>query len=138
MRLDQVLVTLGHLYRTFYKLNQPQDEGLRTALLASIEKRWNASDQDVFIAAALLNPYVHTGPFNNLQVCTLAGMVDLFERLYKRFYPHIQAEPYSMYRDVECWVGRTGPYVLFETTAKRMKGAAEVEVRCSPSRLNKY
>ncbi|KAF9058366.1 hypothetical protein BDP27DRAFT_1151824, partial [Rhodocollybia butyracea] len=55
-RLYQVLLTLGSLYMHFQRLTDPLDVDIRTAVLKSIEGRWKKTDQEVFIAAALLNP----------------------------------------------------------------------------------
>jgi hypothetical protein len=54
--LDHVLLTLGNLYRIYSNLEF--DVEVRTAILASLEKRWAKADQEVFILAVFLNPYI--------------------------------------------------------------------------------
>lgn len=45
------------------ELYHPDDLLVRDALLGSIERRWDKSDQDVFIAAVILNPFVKASNF---------------------------------------------------------------------------
>ena len=56
-RLDHVLLMLGNLVRIFSQ-NLEFDEDLRLGVLASLEKRWKKADQDVFITAMFLNPFI--------------------------------------------------------------------------------
>jgi hypothetical protein len=58
-----------------------------TAILDSIEKRWAKADQDVFVVAVILNPFVKTSAFSpQLPFLTLAGVLSLLTRLYKCFF----------------------------------------------------
>jgi hypothetical protein len=64
--LDQILLTFGSLaiyYRDIKTTDSANILGA-TAILESIEKRWAKADQDVFIAAVLLNPFVKASPFS--------------------------------------------------------------------------
>ncbi|KAJ3771237.1 hypothetical protein FB446DRAFT_645581, partial [Lentinula raphanica] len=85
-RLDQVLLTLGSLYMHFDQLNDPIDADIHTAVLESIEKRWSKTDQEVFIAAVLLNPFVGKVFKPTLLWFNQAGILALLSKLYKRFF----------------------------------------------------
>jgi hypothetical protein len=59
-RLNQVLLVFGLLYREYTDMifnTDAHTEPLH-AILDSIEKRWAKCDQDVFIAALILNPVI--------------------------------------------------------------------------------
>ncbi|KAI0956286.1 hypothetical protein AcV7_006723 [Taiwanofungus camphoratus] len=84
-RLDQVLLTFGLLYAKYSKLdvNDVTERDVRQALLNSIEEQWSKADQDVFIAAIILNPFFRTYPFAPLHSLTNTGIYVLFERLWR-------------------------------------------------------
>ncbi|KAJ6622653.1 hypothetical protein B0H10DRAFT_2431808 [Mycena sp. CBHHK59/15] len=94
--LDTVLLAFGLLY-VKYKVFlhedgsgfyiDEEDSGVR-AVLDSLEKRWkNAGrEQEVFIAAVLLNPYFKNSPFSHLPILNRAGIDLTFERLWSRFF----------------------------------------------------
>ncbi|KDR69467.1 hypothetical protein GALMADRAFT_104095 [Galerina marginata CBS 339.88] len=81
-RLDHVLLMLGNLVRIFTQ-NTEFDEDLRIGIIKSLEKRWKKADQDVFIVAVFLNPFIRSSLFNK----ALLNDVELFaalERVYSR------------------------------------------------------
>lgn len=53
----------------------------------SLETRWKKADQDIFIAAVILNPLYRLKAFAPLPALTRAGVTILIERLWQRFYP---------------------------------------------------
>ena len=61
-RLDTVLLTLGKLYTEYqqiYKDSELEFERVSClAILGSLEKRWKPADQDLFVAAVILNPFI--------------------------------------------------------------------------------
>lgn len=83
-RLDHVLLTLANLYRLYSSLPERDIEASR-GLCASIEKRWAACDQDVFILAVFLNPYVRASLFNK-SATNPASMVSLVLRVWARLF----------------------------------------------------
>lgn len=86
-RLDHITLTLSNLYRIY---SRPiLDDAIRTKLLHSLEKRWAAADQDVFILAVFLNPYIRALPFST-SILPQSELYDMAERVYKCFY---NAEP---------------------------------------------
>ena len=76
-RLDEVLLVFGYLFNQFAGLNDLQDNLLKHAVLNSIELRWSKCEQDVFIAAAILNPFLKIKPFKPLSIFTNAGIDNL-------------------------------------------------------------
>lgn len=63
-----------------------QDSVARDAIINSIEARWAKSDQEVFVATILVNPFYRTQPFVPLPCFNQAQIRVLFTRLYHRFY----------------------------------------------------
>jgi len=63
--LDQILLTFGSLsiYYKDIKVKNPANVPECTAILDSIEKQWAKADQDVFITAVILNPFVKMAAF---------------------------------------------------------------------------
>ncbi|KAH9079140.1 hypothetical protein EDB83DRAFT_2178078, partial [Lactarius deliciosus] len=115
--LDQILLTFGSLSIYYRKImDQDPDNAIGcTAILDSIEKRWAKADQDIFIAAVLLNPFVKTAPFS-LQVSflTRAGVFTLLKRLYQRFFSitkspdQLAANINTLFTDVQNYFGNDG------------------------------
>jgi hypothetical protein len=62
-RLDTVLITLGALYWTYSSAEFTEE--VRTVVHASLEKRWKAVDQPVYIMAVIMNPYIRMDAFNS-------------------------------------------------------------------------
>ena len=63
-RPDQVLLIFGSL---IYQYNRMRDVDVdiagRCAILASLEKRWEKCEQEVYIATTFVNPFVRMDPF---------------------------------------------------------------------------
>ncbi|KAF7971231.1 hypothetical protein HWV62_21648 [Athelia sp. TMB] len=82
-RLDQITLTLGNLYHIY---SDPiLDSHLRQGLLASLEKRWAAADQDVFILAAFFNPYIRAAPFSE-SVLLQSVLYNMAEHVFNCFH----------------------------------------------------
>ena len=90
------------------------------AILASIERRWLKTDQDVFIAGVLLNPF-HAAPFS-----TLAGLYNLLHRLWKRFYH--EDPPAELYMEYKAYINGTGEFQAMHNFMQGMQLLAEKEV----------
>lgn len=129
-RLDQILLLFGYLFHHFNSFHDSSDEDAKNAVCASIEKRWHASDQDVFVATLLLNPYHHTEPFGNncLPDAELSVLVDcLYMRLFRT-----PAVPEALYNELSDYLRRQGPYAYMETVCVHEKARARAEVRKHP------
>jgi hypothetical protein len=82
-RLDHVLLILGNLFCIYsdHKLD-PQSH---ISILGSLETRWAKADQDVFILAVFLNPYIHQQAFNHMAL-THAKLYDMAVQVLKRIF----------------------------------------------------
>ncbi|KZT31206.1 hypothetical protein SISSUDRAFT_970170, partial [Sistotremastrum suecicum HHB10207 ss-3] len=85
-RLDDVIMTLGALFGQYQAMKDPADLVLVKSIHDSIDKRWAASDQDIFVACALLNPFIRTTPFAKGPLFTTASIFTLLARLWRRFF----------------------------------------------------
>jgi hypothetical protein len=74
-RLDHIGLALGNLYHIY---NTPSLEApIHDCILGSLEKRWRAADQDVFILAMHLHPWIRGRCFTKtLSRLTLYNMAD--------------------------------------------------------------
>lgn len=83
--LHHVLLTLGNLYHIY---SDPKlDEAVQNRILGSLEKRWAAADQDVFIAAVVMNPYIRKRWFaSGVQALTPSGLLGIVKRVCARIF----------------------------------------------------
>ena len=86
-RLDHILVELGRLYHQYatYTL----DPAVRQCVLDSLECRWSKADQDPFILAVFLNPFLRACLFNprntSLNRSSIYGIVKrVFRCVFRR------------------------------------------------------
>jgi hypothetical protein len=77
--LDQILLMFGLLFKQYTDLKnwEPSDAVTCNAILDSLEWRWMTADQDVFIAAIILNPIHKATPFAKSPQFTAAGILSL-------------------------------------------------------------
>jgi hypothetical protein len=87
--LKQILLTFSSLSLYYQDVRTEDDANIPgcTAILDSIEKWWAKADQDVFIAAVILNLFIKALAFcPSLPFLTQAGILSLLRRLYKHFF----------------------------------------------------
>lgn len=82
-RIDMVAVTLANLFHIY--TNPALDNEIREALHKSLEKRWANADQQVFIMAVFLNPYLRMALFAP-GILSFNKIYEIAAVLYKRFY----------------------------------------------------
>lgn len=90
-RIDQVLLTFGYLITKYSEDSMGHDKTAQSAIINSLERRWWKCDQEVFIAAVILNPYYQLVPFrkdDSLIWIAWSEMLAMFRKLYKRFFNH--------------------------------------------------
>jgi hypothetical protein len=76
-----VLTTLGNLYWIYSVANI--EDAVQTKILSSLKKRWAAADQDPFIAAVVLNPFLRGRCLSRANVTlTPIGLCNLLKRLH--------------------------------------------------------
>lgn len=83
----------------------PEDDKAE-AITLSIEKRWKKADQELFIAAVILNPFFRTTPFAPLPFLNNAGVHALLGGLWTRFYS--QSPPPEFHGQLTEYLGGTG------------------------------
>ena len=93
---------------TDLKLREPNDATACDAILNSLEMRWANADQDVFIAAVLLNPVHKAAPFVKSTKFTAAAIYSLFSRLWTRFYN--ESIPDKFYEELKDYFEESGQY----------------------------
>jgi hypothetical protein len=104
-RLDHVLTTLGNLYRIYSEENI--DTEVREKVLESLERRWAAADQEPFIAAVVLNPFLRGRCLSRARpALTPAGLCAMLKRLHLRVFgkavdSHFQAAFMDYYHERE-------------------------------------
>lgn len=87
-QVDEVLLTFGYLVMQYKKMmsDDPNDTEACKSIIESIEKRWASTDQEIFIAAIILNPFYRNTTFATLNFLNNAGIRALLSHLWTRFY----------------------------------------------------
>ncbi|KAH9955968.1 hypothetical protein BGW80DRAFT_1257947 [Lactifluus volemus] len=85
-RLYHVLTTLANLHCIYSNLNLEEDSDVRNQVLTSLEKRWAAADQDPFIAAVVLNPFLRGDFLGRHIALTPIGLCNMLKRLHSRVF----------------------------------------------------
>lgn len=111
-RLDQIFLLSSCLYTHYVNLAEgasPLVKDGAKRVMASLDKRWMASDQEVFFMAALLNPFFgrhRCGLSAAANSWNSAGLAALFKHVYARIFslekiedvPEIAVDKWSDYR----------------------------------------
>ncbi|KAF9041599.1 ribonuclease H-like domain-containing protein [Panaeolus papilionaceus] len=135
-RLDKVLLTFAALYITYLSLSDAEDREVKASLLESIERRWDQSDQEVFIAAVIINPFLRTSPFKKDATLISTGAVyQLFSNLWKRFYN--EDPPESLYEETGDYLRGTGCFSTLDSVITAFKNRAKAKEE-TPSPLDLY
>jgi hypothetical protein len=81
--LDTVPLTLGLLFHTY---NDPRVEvTVREKIHESLERRWKNADQDLFISALLLNPFIRDKIFTGSRIeLSRVGLYNIVKRVAER------------------------------------------------------
>ena len=88
--LDLVLTMLGHLYK---HCSQIQDPKVRKVLTASLEDRWQACNQRIFLLAYMLNPARRLKHLNS--TCDFASATNaacLLDMVYEELFGDVPSE----------------------------------------------
>ena len=128
-RLDEVLLTFGALTMEYRDLrdNRGGDRVACDAILHSLEKRWANADQDIFIAAVVLNPFFKHAPFKGLSRFQPTNIHSLFIMLWNRFFPEDRA-PVTLHQNVLDYLRETGDFMTLQTTKMACLGISEQKV----------
>ncbi|KAG2116714.1 uncharacterized protein F5147DRAFT_649153 [Suillus discolor] len=69
-RPENIVISFGFLHFRYSKIENSADLTARTAVLASAERRWGQCDQEVFIAAVIVNPFYKVLLFQKIPLTT--------------------------------------------------------------------
>jgi hypothetical protein len=126
-RLDTVLLTFRYLVMQYQQMTDEGDHVASLSIISSLEKRWTAADQDVFIATVIVNPFFRADPFGRHPRFVIAGIIELLERLYVRFFR--EEPPFRFSSELREYLKATGQYSTLRATCLRHKTAAQKAVR---------
>ena len=126
-RLDTVLLTFGFLVMQYQKLTDIDDLTASTSIISSLEKRWMAADQDIFIATVIVNPFYRADPFSRHLRFIVAGIVELLGRLYARFFA--EQPPHNFRTELRDYLTAEGQYSQLHITCATHKIMSKEQVR---------
>ncbi|KAI6117332.1 hypothetical protein EDD17DRAFT_1499938, partial [Pisolithus thermaeus] len=134
--VDQSLLLMGFLYAEYSKLLEADPENqlfaameceeLIQTVLDSLEKHWKNCDQDVYIAAVVLNPVYKTAPFAKISQLNLAGIFALICKLWTRFFG--SSPPHELFMELQDYLGNKGTYMNFAAWVENVQHEAEKKV----------
>ena len=114
------------LYICYSKLLNAEDIKACDTILASIEWHWLKTDQDIFIAGVLLNPFHKSIPFHAAPFSTLASLYNLLHCLWRRFYQ--EDPPAELYSEYKAYINGTGDFQAMHIFMQGMQLSAEKEL----------
>ena len=121
-----MLITFGHLVATYQEMKDPEDLPGCQAIINSLERRWSKADQEIFIAAVILNPIYQTSPFALIPQFRTAEIVSLMTRLWKRFFRIDPPDNFAL--DLMEFLGKRGNYSSLDIICNVEKNRAEQNV----------
>jgi hypothetical protein len=132
-RPENVPISFSFLYYRYSKIGDSTDHNARNAVLESVEHCWAQVDQEVFIAAVILNPLYKDKPFNNITLTTCAGLMSLFSHLWKRFYGGIP--PLELFTDLENYLRNSPEFQPIDIYTQILLSHAKEKVLIWPTIL---
>jgi len=108
-RLDTVLLTFGYLIVSYKAMKDPDDLPGVQAIIKSIEKRWAKADQEIFIAAMILNPFYRREPLAATPMFNNAGITALLGRVFKRLRRTTEV-PQEFYLELNDYLNLQGTF----------------------------
>ena len=127
-RLDTVLLTFGFLLMQYRQLTDEEDLDAAAAITESLERRWAVADQQIFIAAVIVNPFYQGQPFAQLFFLNNAGIHALLSHLWTHFYQ--SHAPQEFHTELMEYLTHMGQYTTLESHCSRASAKAQAKV-CS-------
>lgn len=122
-QLDYVSLTLGNLYHIYS--NNNFNATIQDKILGSLEKRWATADQDIFILAIFLNPYICHCCFST----TALSHADIYN-MAEHVYHHVFKEDVGL--DFLCafmdYYNEEGEYLYDQMKLDMLKAKLDTEV----------
>lgn len=78
------------------------------SIVDSLEKQWSKCDQEVFLAAVILNPIYKALPFSQLNTFTNSSIYQLLSQLWTHFFQ--QDPPHELLTKLFDYLGNTAAY----------------------------
>lgn len=125
-RLDTVVLTFGFLVMRYQRMTEEGDRAASMSIIASLEKRWAAADQDIFVAAVIVNPFFQAAPFFDHPRFVVSGIIELLGRLYARFFQEEPPETFST--ELRDYLTARGQYSELRATCRRHTTSAKQQV----------
>lgn len=125
-RLDTVALTFGFLVMRYQQMTEEGDRAASMSIINSLEKHWAAADQDIFIAAVLVNPFFRAEPFYRHSRFVVSGIIELLGRLYARFFR--EEPPQTFGAELRDYLTANGQYSELHATCHRHKLLAKKQV----------
>jgi hypothetical protein len=110
----------------YRQMTDDEDLDAAAAIMESIERRWAVADQQIFIAAVIVNPFYQGRPFAQLYFLNNAGIHALLGHLWTRFY-QTQA-PQEFHTELTEYLTHSGCYVSLGSHCGRASAEAQAKV----------
>ncbi|KIK97057.1 hypothetical protein PAXRUDRAFT_767640 [Paxillus rubicundulus Ve08.2h10] len=125
-RINTVLLTFGFLMMQYKSMLEPEDVGAVVAIIGSIEWRWEKCDQEIFIAAIVLNLFYKTTPFSHIPELNNTNICTLLECLYAHFF---QYEPPSEFdNQLSHYLQDTGEFQNLNVRCRQAEASTNLKV----------
>jgi len=111
---------------TELKSQAPEDATACNTILNSLETQWSNADQDIFIAAVLLNPIHKAAPFVKSAKFMSAAIYSLFSRLWTHFYG--VSIPAEFFQELKHYFEESGQYKDLKLWIPALRNQAALEV----------
>lgn len=112
---------------TIVSTDPPLDKDGNNIILKSLEKRWATFDQEVFIAAVIVNPLYRKSPLALIDELINANVMDIFACLYCRFY-QVSYPPATFGEELYQYLNHIGKYSNIEELIKGVRSMAASNV----------
>ncbi|KAG1802172.1 uncharacterized protein HD556DRAFT_1228363 [Suillus plorans] len=125
---EHIPISFGFLYYCYSRIGDESDLVARNAVLESAERRWAQVDQEVFIAAVIVDPLYKDKPFSNIPLTTCAGLMSLFSRLWTRFYGG--TPPLELFTDLDNYLKSLPEFQPLDIYTRILVSCANDQVIC--------
>ncbi|KAF9440521.1 hypothetical protein P691DRAFT_625249, partial [Macrolepiota fuliginosa MF-IS2] len=106
--LDEVLITFSHLLCAYQMLPMDsQDTEACNMIIWSLKSRWAKANQQVFIAAVILNPFFRLNLFQKTTYFTYGAIDTLLSDLWTHFFG--DPAPIQLCNDIQAYLNNSGP-----------------------------
>lgn len=96
------------------------------AIINSLESWWFKADQDLFVAAVILNPIYSITPFRPLDFLIRANIHQLYVQLYTQIYS--APPPADFLNEAYAYINGNGKYVGLKSMIAAVKHSAMLKV----------